>query len=80
MIDPSQLDEYDIRKWFKIVELAQARDTFRVVEGILEMREASVPRRKKRSDAGKPRSASITEQQANDGTYEQPDLAPWEGK
>jgi hypothetical protein len=50
------LDEADIRQWFKTVELAQARDTFRVVEGILEMREASKPKRVRRKDAGKPRN------------------------
>jgi hypothetical protein len=47
-----ELDEMDVRQWFKTVDLAQARDTFRVVEGILEMREASKPKRVRRKDAG----------------------------
>lgn len=48
----AELPEYDIRRWFMIVDLEQARDTFRVVEGILEMRQTAQPKRKRRSDAG----------------------------
>jgi hypothetical protein len=51
----AELDEYEIRRWFKTVDLEQARDTFRVVEGILEMR--AVAKRARRKDAGKPRDA-----------------------
>jgi hypothetical protein len=40
------------------VDLAQAQDTFRVVEGILQTREQFQPKRKKRSDAGKSRNDS----------------------
>lgn len=47
-----ELEESDIRAWFKAVELDQAQDTFRVVEGILEMRAEAQPKRKRRSDAG----------------------------
>jgi hypothetical protein len=46
-------DEFNIRTWFKTVDLDQARDTFRVVEGILEMRGSQ---RRRRKDAGKPRN------------------------
>lgn len=50
------IDEMDVREWFKHVDLEQARDTFRVVEGILEMRsERSASGRRRRKDAGKPR-------------------------
>lgn len=49
------MDEMDIRQWFKTVDLDQAQDTFRVVEGILEMRKDAQPKRKRRSDAGRPR-------------------------
>jgi hypothetical protein len=51
------IEEYEIREWFKTVDLEQARDTFRVVEGILEMRGSQ---RKRRKDAGKPRQATLT--------------------
>ena len=50
-----ELDERDVRMWFMKIELAQAEDTFRVVEGILETRRAFEPKRKKRSDAAVPR-------------------------
>ena len=49
------LDEMDIRQWFKTVDIEQARDTFRVVEGILEMRGTG---RKRRKDAGAKREPS----------------------
>jgi hypothetical protein len=52
------IEEYDIRMWFMKVDLAQAQDTFRVVEGILQTREQFQPKRKKRSDAGKSRNES----------------------
>jgi hypothetical protein len=52
------IDEYEIRQWFMTVDLEQARDTFRVVEGILQTREQFQPKRKKRSDAGKSRNES----------------------
>lgn len=50
-----EIDERDVRMWFMKTELAQARDTFRVVEGIIETREAFEPKRKRRSDAGQSR-------------------------
>lgn len=56
-----ELDEYDVRRWFMAAPLEEARDTFRVVEGIIETRTAMQPKRARRSDAGKPRE---TEQQA----------------
>jgi hypothetical protein len=46
---PTPIDEMDIRGWFKAADVEQARDTFRVVEGILEMRGTA---RKRRKDAG----------------------------
>jgi hypothetical protein len=49
--------EFEIREWFKTVDLQQAWDTFRVAEGILEMRGSQ---RKRRKDAGKPRQATLT--------------------
>ena len=50
-----ELDEYDVRRWFMAVDLEQAQDTFRVVEGIIETRQAMQPKRARRKDAGKPR-------------------------
>jgi hypothetical protein len=50
-----ELEEFDIRMWFMKVDLAQAQDTFRVVEGIIQTREQFQPKRKRRKDAGKPR-------------------------
>lgn len=55
MANDHELDERDVRLWFMKTELAQAEDTFRVIEGILETRRAFEPKRKKRSDAGVPR-------------------------
>jgi hypothetical protein len=49
------LEEFDIRHWFCSVDLEQAMDTFRVVEGILQARQEAQPKRKKRSDAGQQR-------------------------
>jgi hypothetical protein len=51
-----KIDEYDVRAWFKTVEPSQAEDTFHVVEGILEARAMSQPKRKRRADAGQSRS------------------------
>lgn len=51
-----ELDEYEIRRWFMAAELEQARDTFRVVEGIIETRMEMQPKRARRSDAGTKRS------------------------
>ena len=51
-------DEFDIRKWFMTVDLEQAKDTYRVIEGIIQTREEYQPKRKKRSDAGKSRNES----------------------
>lgn len=53
------MDEMDVREWFKTVDVEQARDTFRVVEGILEMRGTA---RKRRKDTGtkKPKSEQDT--------------------
>ena len=56
---PREIEEYDIRVWFMKVDLEQARDTFRVVEGILQTRVEYQPARKKRSDAGKPRNGEL---------------------
>lgn len=56
------LDEHEIRRWFMAADLEQARDTFRVVEGIIETRTEMQPKRKRRSDAGQPH----TEEQALD--------------
>ena len=54
------LDEYDIRRWFMAAELEQAADTFRVVEGIIETRQAMQPKRARRKDAGVKRAAERT--------------------
>lgn len=55
------IDEMDVREWFKTADIEQARDTFRVVEGILEMRaERSATGRRRRKDAGKPRTIQET--------------------
>jgi hypothetical protein len=53
------IEEYDIRRWFMSVDLTQARDTFRVVEGIIETRESMQPKRKRRKDAGTKKSDSV---------------------
>jgi hypothetical protein len=58
MPEDRELDERDVRVWFMKADLTQARDTFRVVEGILQTREQFQPKRKKRSDAGKSRNDS----------------------
>lgn len=42
------VDRIDVMDWFKAVNLEQARDVFHVVEGILEMRRLTVPKRKRR--------------------------------
>jgi hypothetical protein len=55
MADTREIEEYDIRRWFRTVDLVQARDTYRVVEGILETREQFQPKRAKRKDAGNKR-------------------------
>ena len=55
MPEDRAIDERDIRIWFMKTELEQARDTYRVVEGILQVRMEAQPelkKRKKRSDAG----------------------------
>lgn len=52
------IEEYDIRQWFMHIDLAQAEDTFRVVEGIIETREQMQPKRKRRSDAGEKRATN----------------------
>lgn len=53
-----ELDEWQIRRWFMAAPIEEARDTFRVVEGIIETRTEMQPKRQRRSDAGKPRTAS----------------------
>ena len=62
------IEEYDIRIWFMKTDLEQARDTFRVVEGILQTREEFTPKRKRRSDAGKPREEPSLDFDAMKGT------------
>ena len=52
------IEEIDIRAWFCTVDLDQAEDTYRVVEGILLGRRAGVPAKKTRSDKGKSRKAN----------------------
>lgn len=59
------IDEQDIREWFKTVDIEQARDTFRVVEGILEMRGTG---RKRRKDAGRTRAATAPLYDSPDGS------------
>ena len=54
------LEEHHVRDWFKHVDLAQARDTLNVCEGIYEMRLEAQPKRARRKDAGKPRPAERT--------------------
>jgi hypothetical protein len=49
------LDEFDIRRWFSVAPLEDAKDTARVIEGIIEGRLAAEPKRKRRSDAGQSR-------------------------
>jgi hypothetical protein len=51
----ADMDERDVRVWFMKTDLEQARDTFRVVEGIIQTREQFQTKRKTRSDAGKKR-------------------------
>ena len=64
-----ELEEYDIRRWFMAVELAQAQDTFRVVEGIIQARSEAQPVRKRRRDAGTKRETAV----GNSGTlYDEP--------
>jgi hypothetical protein len=67
------LEELDIRHWFCAVDLEQALDTFRVVEGILQARQEAQPKRKRRSDAGT-KKVNLREEQEHDGTYELPDI------
>jgi hypothetical protein len=55
------IEEIDIRMWFMKVDLEQAQDTFRVVEGIIQTREQFQPKRKKRSDAGQSRTLDLQE-------------------
>jgi|HubBroStandDraft_3_1064219.scaffolds.fasta_scaffold373351_2 hypothetical protein len=55
MADDREIDERDVRIWFMKADLDQAKDTFRVIEGIIQTREEYQPKRKKRSDAGKSR-------------------------
>lgn len=50
------IEEIDIRYWFARVELEQALDTFRVVEGILLARKEAQPKRKTRADKGTKRN------------------------
>lgn len=57
-----EIDEFQIRLWFMKVDLEQARDTFRVVEGIIQTREQFQPKRKTRSDAVSRRDAKQAEQ------------------
>jgi hypothetical protein len=64
----AEMDERDVRTWFMKVDLAQARDTYRVVEGILETREQFQPKRKQRSDKGKVRTSGSD---VNGGEFEQ---------
>lgn len=59
MPEDRPIDEMDIRIWFMKTDLDQARDTFRVVEGIIQTREQFQPARKKRSDAGKSRNGEL---------------------
>lgn len=56
-----ELDEYEIRRWFMAVDIEQARDTFRVVEGIIETRLEMQPKRMRRSDAGTKRGDQTLE-------------------
>ena len=63
MIDA--IDEHDIRQWFKTVDLAQARDTLNVCEGIYEMRREAQPKRARRKDAGLPRTVPTDKLQAH---------------
>ena len=53
--DKTWIDEYDIRRWFSAAPLEQARDTLHVCEGVVQVRSEAQPKRKTRSDAGKPR-------------------------
>lgn len=52
-----KLEEIDIREWFSTVDLEQAIDTYNVVTGIIDYRKRTQPKRKKRSDAGRPRAS-----------------------
>jgi hypothetical protein len=64
-----ELEEDDIRRWFMAVPLEQAQDTFRVVEGIIQMRTEAQPARKRRKDAGTKRETVV----GNSGTlYDEP--------
>lgn len=57
----TEMDEMDVRNWFARVPLEQARDTYRVVEGILQVRMEAQPLNRSRTgravrkDAGAPR-------------------------
>jgi hypothetical protein len=59
--DGYEMDERDVRLWFMKTELEQAEDTFRVVEGIIQTRKEFQPKRKRRSDADKPKSRRAEE-------------------
>jgi len=53
---PARVSLPNVRQWFLRTELAQAADTLRVVQGIIEARKAASIKRKRRSDAGRTRT------------------------
>jgi len=61
-----RIDEYDVRAWFREVELKQAADTLRVCEGIIETRQIMQPKRARRKDAGKKRGSTDVDQASED--------------
>jgi hypothetical protein len=63
----NEVEEFDIRKWFTMADLEQARDTFRVCEGIIQARLAMKPARKRRKDAGETRDKDAGAQGLLDG-------------
>jgi hypothetical protein len=60
------LEEYEVRRWFMAVDIAQAVDTLNVVRGIIETRQAMQPRRARRKDAGTKRGKQEADQASED--------------
>jgi hypothetical protein len=53
------MTEFDIRQWFTLVAMEQAEDTARAIGVIMETRRSLEPKRKRRKDAGQPRTEQI---------------------
>lgn len=67
MADDRKIDERDVRRWFVLADINEAMDTFNVIAGILETRQALKPKRRRRSDAGTTRDKDPGSQGLLDG-------------